>query len=271
MTLQLRSCGFVALLSVFLTTAVQADLAYVTSTATITLSAVGAGVINTTTGEIPFQGSALSLTDGSSPAIFGVMGIHRVHNASTGNVRIIVPSPSLGDLLQDSDVSALGQVTLEATFTATFTIDAGGLPAHTVLMKYGFAGLLGPAVGSRVDFDNTWTYTHSVSGLLGSVGVTFARTSATPGNFSPLGLTESDSVLLPAMIAGDLTVTGNIRMQVDDSPGDTLVTELGIVAIPEPSTWALLLLSGVLMVVFTIRTKLYQCWMHGFTWAKYED
>lgn len=256
----------------FTAQAALADLTYITSSATITLSAVGAGVIASNSGEIPFQGSQLTLSDGSSPAIFGVMGIHRIHNPTTGNVRIVAPNPSFGDLLQDSSVSTFGQVTLEATFTATFTIDAGGLPAHTVLMKYAFGGLLGDAPGSRVDFDSAWSYTHSVAGFLGSVGVVFSRTSATPGNFSPLNLTASNSLSLPAMAAGMLTVTGNIRMQVDDSAGDSggeLVSELGIAAVPEPSTWALLAVTFFIGMTIVYRSRLTAWWsLHRTGWSE---
>lgn len=239
----------------------RADLAYVTSTATISISAVGASnPLATITGAIPFQGTELTLGPvAPAPAIFGVMGIHRLHNPTTGNIRVIIPSPSVGDLVQDSSVSTFGQVTMDATFSLTFTIDAGGLPAHTENMMFGFGGLLGNAPGSTINFNSTMTFTHSVSGFLGTYGVSFFRDWTTPGNFSPLGLNASNSLALAAMLPGTLTVTGNITMQVDDSSGDSggeLVTEFGVVAIPEPSTWALLAVTVGLAAGYLQRQRL---------------
>jgi hypothetical protein len=52
----------------------------------------------------------------------------------------------------------------------------------------------------------------------------------------------ADSLALPALSAGTLTVTGFFELRVDDNPGDGFVTEIGVRTVPEPAT---ILLIGV--------------------------
>ncbi len=234
-----------ALLGLLLSSAaIRADIIDGGGAATITASAVGPGVLGTVTGPIPFYPGQLSLV-GGGPGMFASMG-NTLSYLPLGDPKVYARS---SDLFQDADAApGVGELTLESLFTATFTIDAGGTPIQTLRLAYAFGGLIGPA-GGLARFDSTVTFTHSISGVVGGFSLSFI--TSTPG---PISSGDIDSLVLPALGAGTLTLAGNIRLRVDDNPGDALVTELGafIVAVPEPTTWLLLGTSLAILASVTV-------------------
>lgn len=233
-----RHCLF--LLTLLMPAVCHAQWDPTTSTTTITMSAIGPGVIGSTTGDIPFRPGfrALGPISGAG-ANSGYLAVTQWYTP-TGDFKIYGPPPSIAiftnQASQDADATTAGELTIEATFTATYTIGAGGTIAQLIPLNYSFGGLIGPA-GGLARFDTTITYTHSILGLIDTLSI--AYTTSTPG---PISFGDGDVAILPALPAGVLTVSGNIRLRVDDNPGDHVVTELGAfaVAIPEPATWLMI-------------------------------
>jgi hypothetical protein len=226
------------------TVAARADIISASGTATITASALGPGVLGSTTGAVPFRPGSLVLGPVGATGMVAFMANTHWYEPF-GNAKVYAPHPSIvgttNQASQMADATAAGELTIESLFSVDFTIDAGGTPIQIVSLAYGVGGLIGPA-GGLARFDSTITYSHSVSGVLGSLVLSY--TNSTPGPFSD-GV--ADILILPALGPGTLTLSGNIRIRADDEPGDGIVTEIGAfaVSVPEPSTWVLLGLTSL--------------------------
>lgn len=143
-------------------------------------------------------------------------------------------------LNQDSEApSAAGALdaVLTLTYTLTFTIGAGGLPAQSITSIYSIAGLEGSSggPGGFCSFTLHATYTHSSLGGLGTMDVFFARLGS-----GPFSSVTSGGIDLPAMPGpGTLTVSDYFEFRVHDFVGDHVVTEMGVRTIPEPGAMLL--------------------------------
>jgi PEP-CTERM motif len=120
-----------------------------------------------------------------------------------------------------------GLATFHADFEATFSLDAGGLSAHSIGIGY----QLFMIVDGLVAFDAVIDYTSSTAGLVESLAIHFSRT--TPGGFIT---TVSDTGSLPDLPGlSTLTLSGYFQLKVDDEPGGSS-TEIDVHRVPEPST-----------------------------------
>ncbi len=196
------------------------------------------GTTNITLSTTPWGGTSWTLpltTD-------GVTG-----DQAKGNLNSFFGGLTYGVTLNSINLTQLavntGFATLRLQFNIEFQMDAFGLPSQpTLYPNFIVNGTVQPAAGSFASvggFINYYAVT--TAGTIGVVEtVNYGTTWNTAGPFSGTAAGIPNVGNTPALVGGTtLTLVGNIRFVVDPS-SISVETE----SVPEPSTWAMLLVGA---------------------------
>lgn len=221
--------------------AARADIISGAATGEVFFSTAGFGVEGTTgVVPIPLDPGNLSFT---VPGTRGSGGfLPETWALGTDPFVFIANTAATPFLNQDANLPAsagAGLAQLRANFTVVYTLDASGLSARTLMQFFGVGGLLGTpgGPGGFAEFEFDINFTHSGAGFLGDLNGLINFTGS-----GPVSGGVGDSLALPSLSPGTLTLSGFFALRVDDNPGDGVVTEFGVRSIPEPG--ALLLLGA---------------------------
>lgn len=153
-------------------------------------------------------------------------------------------------LLQPSTASAEAELTIN--FTLQYLVDAFGNGAHVTFGFYSFlVNVLAALPGDPDPFaeiDALATYSSSTLGPIGTLGLGGALNYFQDFVGGPFPAVRLDAIFIPALPAGDtMTITGHFTIRGD--PANIVASgPVGIHGIPEPSTWVLVSL-GLLTVL----------------------